>query len=165
MSKYLLRFENLLLLTYVFFFWGFDLYLLVQGVDTSRYESFYRFHLEVFAVFLLLPVIPYFFYYRLRRKEVRSSAISNFYFPVSLLLIIILTIIMRLEMSIVLLNLTDSHKISGGYYSQSDFTMNLFNGLLIGYLILQIIFILDSFRMIRNSMMMRQDVINNIGKE
>ena len=165
MSKYLLRFENLLLLAYIFVFWGFDLYLLMQGVEPFRYDSFYALHLEVFAVFLLLPLIPYFFYARLRRKEVKNPRLSNFYFPVSLLLIIVLTLIMRLEMSTVLLNLRDSYKAVGPFYRQSDLTINLFNCLLIAYLLLQIFFIVDSFRMIRKSRKMREELINNIGKE
>ncbi len=158
------RFENVLLLVASVAFWGFDVYLVTIDVNSLKYQGFPKTHAILCAVLTLFLFLPYFFYYRLKRHQIKNNRVNNIYFPLTILLIILLVINARITISPRYLASIDYFNVLRNTELDSSVSMTLFFWIIGAYMFLQLLFSIDSLCMIRKQRMENIDMINNIGR-
>jgi hypothetical protein len=166
MRKYFFRYENLLPMLTLLFFWGFDLYLVALNQRTIFSKPQYvSISLKLVSIFLILSLIPYYFYLRIRRNVIIGTRLTAFYFPFSIFLLFVSILCQRFLFALLFFPPKIYLRISGGVWTNHYILNTVSEWAVVIYLLLQIVFIIDTISTLRRYRRERQQLIEQIGKD
>jgi len=154
-----------LLLVPVLVFWILNFYLgsiLPQNVFIR--PAYYKMSVFLSMIIIVMSAIPFYFYYRIRKNDVTGTRLTNFYFPLSMVLMVFFVVTVFLI--IVSLNYGSTVYVDlVGFRTDSRTIDSIFGLLLIIYPLVQVIFIIDSIYMIKRYRQRRKQLIEQIGQD
>ncbi|MDP4261932.1 MAG: hypothetical protein Q8941_05320 [Bacteroidota bacterium] len=167
MIRKLSRFENLWVLIPVIVLWACDLYVISCGIPVSILDDdgYWLVQFQLTGFLLILLIVPFYFYYRLRKNDVNNRRITNLYFPFGLFLVTLLVIAVQLTIAssffgiyILTRGMPVLSYLAGPLHDVSSW-------LLLAYVLLQIAFSTDAVHMIRRNRAAKPEMVEKLGDQ